>query len=181
MTVLEILEIPNPRLKKKSEPVTEVDAGVRRLLDDMVDTMYAAKGIGLAAPQVGVLKRLIVIDISRDEVDEDGKPIAVRNPMYFINPEIIEFSEEMITCDEGCLSVPEEREDVERPAEVTVKYTDRSGRVQTMHMDGLLARCIQHEIDHLDGIIYIDRISRMKRDIILRRAKRKRYEETHSA
>ncbi len=180
MSVLEILKIPNPRLKKRSEEVGEVDGNIRRILDDMADTMYDAKGIGLAAAQVGILKRLVVIDISRGEYDEDGNLIEVKNPRYFINPEIINSSVETICQDEGCLSVPGEWEEVDRPSVITLKYLDRSGREQTEKMSGLLARCIQHEIDHLNGIVFIDRVSKIKRDIIMRRAKRKEYEKLHN-
>ncbi len=179
MSVLEILHIPNPKLKRVSEPVTEVDGSVRRILDDMMDTMYDANGIGLAAPQIGIAKRLVVIDVSHDIEDDDGNVMRGRNPQYFINPEIIESSSDAEPYDEGCLSVPGEYAEVCRPSEVTVKYIDRSGREQVEHMTGLLARCIQHEIDHLNGVVFIDRISKMKRDIIVRRAKRKEYERTH--
>ncbi len=179
MSVMEILSIPNPKLKKISEPVAEVDASVRRILDDMADTLYDAKGVGLSAPQIGILKRLVVIDVSRGEIDENGNKIKDRNPLYLINPEIIEASKEQEMLDEGCLSVPDEWGEVKRHCQVTVKYLDRSGREQTLTADGLLGQCLQHEIDHLDGIVFIDRLSKMKRDIILRRAKRKEFEKKH--
>ncbi len=177
MSVLEILKIPNPLLKKKSEPIIDVNPSIRRILDDMADTMYSARGIGLAAPQIGVLKRLVVIDISRIEEDENGKLIGEKSTQYFINPEIIASSEECSSENEGCLSVPEEWEAITRPDEVTVKYLDRSGREQTLHCTGLLARCIQHEIDHLNGVVFIDRVSKIKKDIIIRRAKRRNLDK----
>ena len=161
MALLPILTAPDPRLKKKSKPVETVDAEVRQLMDEMLETMYAAPGIGLAAPQVGVLKRVIVLDIDREDVKT--------GPLLMANPEIIEASDEDVSYEEGCLSVPEHYSEVVRPAKVTVRYLDRDGAQQEMACEGLLATCVQHEIDHLDGILFIDRISALKRNMILRK------------
>ena len=159
---------PDPRLKKKSKPVDTVDAETRQLMDDMLETMYAAPGIGLAAPQVGVLKRVIVLDIDREEVKT--------GPLFMANPEIIEASDDDVTYEEGCLSVPEHYSDVARPATVTVRYLDRDGKKQELACEGLLATCVQHEIDHLDGILFIDHISALKRNMILRKLLKARKE-----
>jgi len=143
MAIRTILTAPDPRLKKKSRPVGSVDAEVRRLMDDMLETMYEAPGIGLAAPQLGELKRVIVLDIDREDVKT--------GPLFMANPEIVEASDEDATYEEGCLSVPEHYSDVVRPATVTVRYLDRDGATKEMACEGLLATCVQHEIDHLDG------------------------------
>ena len=161
MAPLPILTAPDPRLKRKSRPVEKVDAGVRKLMDDMLETMYAAPGVGLAAPQVGVLKRVIVVDVSEKE-----SPPA---PHALANPEILWVSDKDNTHEEGCLSVPEHYADVVRPAEVRVRYLDRDNEIRELHADGLLATCVQHEIDHLDGILFIDHISALKRNMILRK------------
>ncbi|MCY4394622.1 MAG: peptide deformylase [Rhodospirillaceae bacterium] len=161
MALLPILTAPDPRLKKKSRPVGAVDDKVRRLMDDMLETMYAAPGIGLAAPQVGVLKRVIVLDVS----DKDGPPA----PHALADPEVVWVSDHDNTHEEGCLSVPEHYADVVRPAEVRVRYLDRENEVHELEADGLLATCVQHEIDHLDGILFIDHISALKRNMILRK------------
>ena len=168
MALLPILTAPDPRLKKKSLPVETVDAGVRQLMDDMLETMYEAPGIGLAAPQVGVLKRVVVLDIDR----EDTKT----GPLFMANPEIVEASDEDVSYEEGCLSVPDHYSDVVRPATVTVRYLDRDGKVQNLACDGLLATCVQHEIDHLDGVLFIDHISALKRNMILRKLLKARKE-----
>jgi len=169
MALLPILTAPDPRLKKKSRPVDQVDADVRQLMDDMLETMYAAPGIGLAAPQVGVLKRVIVLDIER----EDTKT----GPLFMANPEIVEASDEDASYEEGCLSVPEHYSEVVRPAKVTVRYLDREGKAQELAAEGLLATCLQHEIDHLDGILFIDHISALKRNMILRKLLKARKEK----
>ena len=161
MALLPILTAPDPRLKKKSRPVGAVDDKVRRLMDDMLETMYAAPGIGLAAPQVGVLKRVIVLDVS----DKDGPPA----PHALADPEVVWVSDHDNSHEEGCLSVPEHYADVVRPAEVRVRYLDRENEVRELEADGLLATCVQHEIDHLDGILFIDHISALKRNMILRK------------
>ena len=169
MALKTIIIAPDPRLKKKSKPVASVDAGVRQLMDDMLETMYAAPGIGLAAPQVGELRRVIVLDIDREEVKT--------GPLFMANPEIIEVSDEDLTYEEGCLSVPEHYSDVVRPARVTVRYLDRDGATREMACEGLLATCVQHEIDHLDGILFIDHISSLKRNMILRKLLKARKEQ----
>jgi len=169
MAVKNIITAPDPRLKKKSKPVASVDADVRQLMDDMLETMYAAPGIGLAAPQVGELKRVIVLDIDREDVKT--------GPLFMANPEVVEASDEDATYEEGCLSLPEHYADVVRPAKVTVRYLDRDGKKQEMACEGLLATCIQHEIDHLDGILFVDHISSLKRNMILRKLLKARKEK----
>ena len=169
MALLPILTAPDPRLKKKSQPVDQVDDELRRLMDDMLETMLAAPGIGLAAPQIGVLKRVIVLDIDREETKT--------GPLFMANPEIVEASDEDATYEEGCLSVPEHYSDVDRPAKVTVRYLDRDGETRELACEGLLATCVQHEIDHLDGILFIDHISALKRNMILRKLLKARKEK----
>lgn len=163
MAILDILKYPDPRLKKLSEPVNEVDDRVQRLLTDMAETMYAAPGIGLAAPQVGVNERLIVIDLGNDEA-EDGTPIPGR--LYKIaNPEIIH-AEGEAEYEEGCLSIPSIKDVVTRAEQVVVRGLDEKSKQIEIAADGLLAICLQHEIDHLDGILFIDRLSTIKRNLI---------------
>ncbi len=166
MALLPILETPSPVLKTVSRPVATFDAALHTLIDDMFETMYEAPGIGLAAIQVGVPLQLLVVDL-QEEDDEDGKPI--RTPRVFINPEILEESEELAIYNEGCLSVPEQYADVERPAAVKARWLDRDGNEQSEQLEGLLATCLQHEMDHLKGILFIDHLSRLKRDMILRK------------
>ena len=161
MAVLPIIIAPDKRLKTVTKPVQSVDATLRKLVADMLETMYAAPGIGLAAPQVGVLQRVVVLDLA----EEDDPPA----PMHFINPEITWRSEEMRIYNEGCLSLPENYADIERPAQVHVRYLDLAGAAQTIEADGLLATCLQHEIDHLDGVLFTDYLSSLKRGIILRK------------
>lgn len=173
MAMLPILTAPDPRLKQISKPVDKVDAEIARLMDDMLETMYAAPGIGLAAPQVGVLKRVLVIDIDR-EGEQTG-------PLKMANPEIVDVSDEDASYEEGCLSVPEHYAEVERPARVTVRYLDQQNEIRTLEAEGLLATCIQHEMDHLDGILFIDRISALKRNIILRKLVKARKEAEKEA
>jgi len=173
MAIKPILTAPDPRLKKKSLPVASVDAEVRQLMDDMLETMYAAPGIGLAAPQVDVLKRVIVLDIER----EDTKA----GPLFMANPEIVEASDDDASYEEGCLSLPEHYADVVRPAKVTVRYLDRDNAKQELSCEGLLATCIQHEIDHLDGILFVDHISSLKRNMILRKLLKARKEAERDA
>ena len=163
MAILTIHTAPDPVLKQKALPVPAVDDRVRQLLDDMLETMYAAKGIGLAAPQVGISERVLVIDLNPGEDTQDKKIYKI------INPEITWVSDEDSHYEEGCLSVPTHYADVVRPASVKVKYLDETGAAQELTADGLLATCIQHEIDHLDGILFIDHISALKRNIILRK------------
>ena len=173
MALKTILTAPDPRLKKKSVPVAAVDADVRQLMDDMLETMYAAPGIGLAAPQIDVLKRVIVLDIDR----EDTKT----GPLLMANPEIVEASDEDVVYEEGCLSLPEHYSDVVRPARVTVRYLDRDGTQKELVCEGLLATCVQHEIDHLDGILFVDHISALKRNMILRKLLKTRKEAERDA
>jgi peptide deformylase len=170
MAILELVKAPDPRLKLVSQPVPEVDRTLRRFMDDMLETMKDASGIGLAAIQVGVPKRVAVIDL------DPGGPKS--NPIYLVNPKIIATSEEQTTCNEGCLSVPEFWEDVSRASRLTVEYTNEKGERQTIEADGLLATCLQHEIDHINGLLFIDHLSKLKRSIALRKsAKLKRKAE----
>jgi peptide deformylase len=156
MAIRPIITIPDPRLKLVSEPVAVVDESIRALVDDMLDTMYDAPGIGLAAIQIAVPKRVLVMDLAREGEE--------KQPMVLINPEILSASDEMATYDEGCLSIPEYYEEVERPARVRVRFLDRDGKQQEIDADGLLATCVQHEMDHLNGVVFIDHISRLKRE-----------------
>jgi peptide deformylase len=161
MAKLDIIIAPDPRLKAKCKPVAKVDAKVARLMDDMLETMYAAPGIGLAAPQVGVTQRVIVLDVAR----EDEKPF----PLRMANPELIWVSDEDVTYNEGCLSLPEHYADVVRPKAIRVRYLDHQNEIRELAADGLLATCIQHEMDHLDGILFVDHLTALKRNIILRK------------
>ncbi len=171
MTKLKIYEYPDPVLKEKAQKVGKVDADILTLLDNMLETMYEANGVGLAAPQVGVLKRMVVIDVEQDEKRNHT------NPLFFINPEIVWHSEEMTICAEGCLSIPKQSADVERYEQVRVKYTNREGKEEEITADGFLSIALQHELDHLDGILYIDHISRLKRNMLLKKLKKMREEE----
>ena len=167
MALLPILTAPDPRLKVKAKPVAAVDEQVRRLMADMLETMYAAPGIGLAAPQVGVAKRVLVVDVARE-----GEP---RQSMKIANPEILWRSPELLTTSEGCLSLPEHYADVSRPAKIRLRYLDEQNEIREIDLEGLLATCIQHEMDHLEGVLFVDHISALKRGIILRKlAKAKR-------
>ena len=161
MAIMPIVLIPDPVLRQKAAPVDGVDDAIRQLMDDMLETMYDAPGIGLAAPQVRVSKRVIVMDCS----DDDDKP----EPIKMANPEIISLSEEKSTMEEGCLSIPDQRGDVTRPSAITVRYLDENNTQQELSCDGLLAVCIQHEVDHLNGVMFIDYLSRLKRDMIIRK------------
>lgn len=171
MAILPILEVPDARLKTISTPVDGVDDQLRALIADMFDTMYAAPGIGLAAIQVGVPKRVLVIDL-QEEDDEEGKPI--RTPRVFINPEIIEESEDVQPYNEGCLSVPEQYAEVVRPAVVRARWLDEHGQSHEEELEGLLATCLQHEMDHLEGILFIDHLSRLKRQMVLKKLEKQR-------
>jgi peptide deformylase len=161
MALRDILVIPDKRLRLNSEPVREIDAAIRALVADMFETMYAAPGIGLAAIQVGVAQRVVVMDLARK--DEEPRPQA------FINPEIIDRSETLSTYEEGCLSIPEYYEEVERPERVTVRYQDLDGKQHEIEAEGLLATCLQHEIDHTNGVLFIDHISKLKRDRVIKK------------
>ncbi len=173
MALLPVIIAPDPRLKRKSAPVARVDDAVRRLMDDMVETMHAAPGVGLAAPQVGVLKRVIVVDAARRQEDAESRPYRLANP------EVVWVSDEQAVSEEGCLSLPEHYAEVTRPAEVRVAYLDQHDAARELHATGLLATCVQHEIDHLDGILFVDHISQLKRNMILRKlAKAKRTQDS---
>ncbi|MAZ88828.1 MAG: peptide deformylase [Cellvibrionaceae bacterium] len=164
MTILNILEFPDPRLRTVAEPVDKVDDTIRQLIDDMFETMYDAPGIGLAASQVNVHKQVVVMDISEDQTD----------PLVFINPEVEVIDDSTLPYDEGCLSIPGFYETIDRPSNIIVKALDRNGEPFTLEPDGLLATCIQHELDHLKGKLFVDYVSRMKRDRI-----RKKLEKIH--
>lgn len=161
MTIRPILIIPEPKLRTLSTPVEKIDSEVRKLVEDMFETMYDAPGIGLAAIQVGVQRRVITIDVARD--GENKKPLAL------INPEIIAASEETSVYSEGCLSIPEYYEEVERPAKVAVRFLDVEGKTREVEAEGLFATCVQHEIDHLNGVLFIDHISKLKRDRVIKK------------
>ena len=161
MALLPIITAPDPRLKTVASRVDAVDDDIRRLMDDMLETMYAAPGVGLAAPQVGISKRVIVVDVARTG--------DAPEPMQMANPEIIEASSERSTVEEGCLSLPEHFAEVKRPERVRIRYLDRENEIRERDMDGLLATCIQHEMDHLDGILFVDHISGLKRGMIMRK------------
>jgi len=178
MAILPILETPDPRLRVISSPVETVDDELRKLIDDMFETMYDAPGIGLAAIQVGVPKRVLVIDLQ--EPEEEGGP-PVRRPLVFINPEIVDPSDEMSVYSEGCLSVPDQYADVERPAVITARWLDYDGKPHEQRLDGLLATCLQHEMDHLEGILFIDHLSRLKKDMILKKLAKARKERAKAA
>ena len=152
---------PDPILRKKCDPLEKVDNDIRKLLKDMLETMYAAPGIGLAAVQIGILKRLVVIDISKDEKKKD--------PLFLINPEIISKSENSSVYEEGCLSLPGQFAEIERPAECFLKYIDLNGKEKKLKANGLLSTCIQHEVDHLNGVLFIDYLSKLKKDMIIKK------------
>src|SRR5947208_12717546 len=179
MAMLPIVEVPDPRLRQISSPVEKVDDAVRALVADMFETMYAAPGIGLAAIQVGVPKRVLVIDLQEPE-EEGGEP--VRDPLVSINPEIVRTSETLQVYNEGCLSVPEMYAEVERPDSIRARWLDRDGKAHEEELDGLLAICLQHEMDHLEGILFIDHLSRLKRDMVLKKlAKARKERALHAA
>ena len=161
MALRQILIEPNEVLRKKSTPVDKVDSDIQKLMDDMLETMYAAPGIGLAAIQVGVPKRIIVLDIAQKE--------GQKNPMFFVNPEIINKSENKSTYEEGCLSVPGQFAEIDRPEECFVKYLDYNGQPKEIKAEGMLATCIQHEMDHLEGILFIDYLSKLKKTMIIKK------------
>jgi peptide deformylase len=161
MAILPIITAPDPRLKQIAAPVEKVDGEVRKLMADMLETMYAAPGIGLAAPQVGVLKRVIVLDLARD--DEEPQPLKMANP------EVVWVSDDDAVYNEGCLSLPEHYADVARPAACKVRYLDEQNEIRILEAEGLLATCVQHEIDHLEGILFVDHLTALKRNMILRK------------
>jgi peptide deformylase len=161
MALREILILPDKRLRLVSKPVAKIDSAVRKLVEDMLETMYDAPGIGLAAIQVGEPKRIVTLDLARKD-----EPKA---PQAFINPELVSKSEEKSIHEEGCLSIPEYYEEVQRPASIRVKYLDLDGKAREIEADGLLATCLQHEIDHLNGVLFIDHISKLKRDRVIKK------------
>jgi len=161
MALRDIIILPDKRLRQDSEPVKAVDAGVRALVDDMFETMYKAPGVGLAAIQVGVPRRIVTVDTAKKD--------EPKNPQVFINPEIVWSSEEKNTYEEGCLSIPEYYEEVERPSEVKVRFMDLDGKTQEIAANGLLATVLQHEIDHTNGVLFIDHISKLKRDRVIKK------------
>ncbi len=168
MAIKTILTVPDPILRKKSLQVDKVDKEIKKLMDDMLETMYKAPGIGLAAVQIGVLKRVVVMDVSR----ETGK----KEPMYFVNPEIVWKSNEKATYEEGCLSIPNQFANIERSEKCTVKYLDYFGAEKEIKAEGLLATCIQHEIDHLNGILFIDYLSKLKKSMIVKKLSKQKKE-----
>jgi peptide deformylase len=161
MASLPILIAPDPRLKRAAATVERVDGEVRQLMDDLLETMYGANGIGLAAPQVGVPKRVLVVDIA--------PPETPAQPLRLANPEILWHSEDAVSGEEGCLSLPDQYAEVDRPSRVRLRYLDHENEIRELEADGLLAKCIQHEIDHLDGVLFVDYVSAVKRNIILRK------------
>lgn len=166
MAVSPLVYLPDSKLRLVSAPVAQVDAEVKALVQTMFETMHDAAGIGLAAIQIGVAKRVVTIDLAGS--DEEPQPLTL------INPEVVKASEELQVYDEGCLSIPDYYEEVERPAQVTVKYLDGEGKPQQLEADGLLAVCIQHEIDHLNGVLFIDHISRLKRERVVKKFEKAR-------
>lgn len=161
MAVREIVKLPDKRLRLKSEPVKRIDSSIRKLVDDLFETMYDAPGIGLAAIQIGVAKRVVTMDLSKKEDNHE--------PQVFINPEVTWKSDQTSKYEEGCLSIPEYYEEVERPAQVKVKYLDLEGKAHEIEASGLLATCLQHEIDHTNGVLFIDYISKLKRDRVIKK------------
>ena len=161
MTIKPLIILPDPILRQVSAPIETVDGEVRKLADDMLETMYDAPGIGLAAIQIGVPRRMLVLDVSKDGED--------KTPLVFINPEVVAASDARSVYEEGCLSIPDYYAEVERPAAIAVRHLDREGREQVTEADGLLATCLQHEIDHLNGVLFIDHISKLKREMVIRK------------
>ncbi len=168
MALRKILTEPNKILRQKSIPVEGVDKDMQKLMDDMLETMYAAPGIGLAAIQVGVPKRIIVLDIQQKE--------GQKNPLFFVNPEIIEKSKNLTTYEEGCLSVPGQFAEIDRPDQCHIKYLDYHGNKKEMKAEGMLATCIQHEMDHLEGILFIDYLSKLKKTMIIKKLSKQKKE-----
>ena len=164
MAKKKILVVPDPVLRKVSKPVAVINSEIKKLMDDMLETMYAAPGIGLAAVQIGILKRVIVIDLS--------KAGEKKRPLFIVNPEIISKSNDVISYEEGCLSIPNQFAEVRRPSSCKINFLDYDGKKKEMDADGLLATCIQHEVDHLNGILFIDHLSKLKKDLILKKTKK---------
>jgi peptide deformylase len=161
MTIKPLIILPDPILREVSKPIETIDSEVKKLADDMLETMYDAPGIGLAAIQIGVARRMLVLDVSKEGED--------KTPLVFINPEVVASSDARSVYEEGCLSIPDYYAEVERPAVITVKHLDRDGKEQVTEADGLLATCLQHEIDHLNGVLFIDHISKLKREMVIRK------------
>jgi peptide deformylase len=178
MTIRPILEVPDPLLRQISTPVEKVDDEIRALIADMFETMYDAPGIGLAAIQVGVPKRILVIDLQEPE-EEGGEP--VRDPRVFINPEILDSSDQDVPYTEGCLSVPDQYAEVDRPDRIRARWLDENGDSHEADIEGLLATCLQHEMDHLEGVLFIDHLSRLKREMILKKLAKLRKEQEKRA
>ncbi|MDI7776217.1 peptide deformylase [Asticcacaulis sp. EMRT-3] len=172
MAIREIITVPNPLLKQVSKPVTEVDDALRALMDDMLETMYDAPGIGLAAIQIGEPVRVIVMDLQERPEGADPEAEGVKAPRYFVNPEIVWASEDTIPYEEGCLSVPEYYDEVQRPSHVRIRYLDYDGKAVEEEAEGLFAVCIQHEMDHLEGVLFIDHLSKLKRDRAVTKVKK---------
>ena len=166
MAILSIIRAPDPMLKKICDPVAAVDDEVRTLIDDMLETMYAAPGMGLSAPQVGLLRRVIVVDVAKTE--------GPRDPVRMVNPELIKISGDVVAYEEGCLSFPDQYAEVARPTNIRVRYLDYDNEIAELAAEGLLATCIQHEMDHLDGVLFVDHLSGLKRNMILRRMAKQR-------
>jgi peptide deformylase len=178
MSLLPLIEIPDPVLRAQSAPVESITDDVSRLIQDMFDTMYAAPGIGLAAVQVAVPRRLLVIDL-QDPEEEDGEP--VRRPHVFINPEILHSSDARKSYNEGCLSIPDQYAEVERPDVVRARWIDEHGKAQEGEFGGLMSVCLQHEVDHLNGVLFIDHLSRLKRDMVVKKVLKARKERDKAA
>ena len=173
MAIRPIIEVPDPLLRQISSPVDKVDDAIRELVADMFETMYAAPGIGLAAIQVGIPKRVLVIDL-QEPAEDGGEP--VNDPRVFINPEILDSSEQEVPYTEGCLSVPDQYADVDRPDRIRARWLDEKGDRHEEDIEGLLATCLQHEMDHLEGVLFIDHLSRLKREMILKKLAKQRKE-----
>jgi peptide deformylase len=176
MALLPIYETPDPMLRQISTPVDKVDDELRALIKDMFETMYAAPGIGLAAVQVGVPKRLLVMDLQEPEDEDDPESKPVREPRVFINPEILSHSDHEVPYNEGCLSVPDQYAEVMRPDKIRARWQDEHGKHHEKDLDGLLAVCLQHEMDHLEGVLFIDHLSKLKRDMVLKKLAKARKE-----
>ena len=168
MAKKKILTIPDPILRKISQPVNKVDKEIKNLMDDMLETMYGAPGIGLAAVQIGILKRVIVIDLSKEN--------EKKNPIFIVNPEIIFKSDDLVSYEEGCLSIPNHFAEIKRPNTCKIKFLNYEGEQKELKADGLLATCIQHEIDHINGVLFIDYLSKLKKDLIIKKVKKQNKE-----
>jgi peptide deformylase len=178
MSLMPIIEVPDALLRTKSAPIEDVTGDLERLIADMFETMYEAPGIGLAAIQVAVPRRLVIIDL-QDPEEEGGEP--VKRPYVFINPEIVDRSAERKVYNEGCLSIPDQYAEIERPDVVRARWIDEKGRPQEGEFDGLMSVCLQHEVDHLDGVLFVDHLSRLKRDMIVRKVVKARRERMGGA